>query len=242
MVSLIEHGRLEETSLKLIRRVGAVVGVSLPFAPRWRGADLPRLLDERHAAMVRAVIARLTNLGWVAVPEHTFSVRGERGSIDIFAWLPSARAVLVVEVKTQIVDLQDLLSAHDRKRRLASAIGHDLGWSPLHVGALLVMPDETQTRNAVARHGPVFDAAYPSRGKLVSVWLRCPESDIRGIWFLLNITAGDAKRRPGGVFRVRPKRDHEPELKPRLGEAAKSSVAVEIGRGGQSPSAQHHPR
>ena len=237
MVSLIEHGRLEETSLKLIRRVGAVVGVSLPFAPRWRGADLPRLLDERHAAMVRAVIARLTNLGWVAVPEHTFSVRGERGSIDIFAWLPSARAVLVVEVKTQIVDLQDLLSAHARKRRLAPAIARDLGWSPLLVGALLAMPDETQTRNAVARHGPVFDAAYPSRGKLVSAWLRCPASDIRGIWFVLNITAGDAKRRPGGVFRVRPKRDHEPELKPRLGEAAKSSVGAEIRRAGQDRSA-----
>ena len=236
LVSLIEHGRLEETSLKLVRRVGAAVGVSLPVSPRWRGADLPRLLDERHAATVREVIARLTKLGWVTLPEHTFNVRGERGSIDVFAWFPSARAVLVVEVKTEVVDLQDLLSTHDRKRRLAPAIARDVGWKPLIVGALLVMPDETQARHAVERHGPVFEAAYPVRGPVIRSWLRRPERDVRGIWFVLNFTAGDGKRRPGGVFRVRPKRDRAAEVGPRPAGADRTGPAPP-----DSPSAVVHP-
>jgi hypothetical protein len=204
LVSLIEHGHLEQTSLGSVRRVASAVGVSLPLEPRWRGADLPRLLDERHAAAVRQVITRLTGGGWIAQPEHTFNVRGERGSIDVLAWRPDRRAVLVVEVKTQIADLQEMLATFDRKRRLVTTIVRDLGWSPLVVGALLVMPGETQARHAVERHGPLFDATYPARGRSVGAWLRSPERDLRGLWFL-NFTAGDAKRRPGGVFRVRPK-------------------------------------
>ena len=94
IVSAIERGDFETTSLCLVRRVATAVGVSLPLAPRWRGPDLPKLLDERHAAIVREVVSRLAALGWVALPEHTFSIRGERGSIDVFAWLPGPRSVL----------------------------------------------------------------------------------------------------------------------------------------------------
>jgi DNA-binding XRE family transcriptional regulator len=207
IVSQIEKGDLERTSLRLLRRVAAAVGVSLPFAPRWRGAELAKLLDEKHAAMVREVVTRLSALGWVTLPEHTFSVRGERGSIDVLAWLPAPRALLVVEVKTLVADLQDLLSTLDRKRRLSPSIAVELGWRPLLIGTVLVMPGETQARNAVELYRPVFDAAYPARARQVHRWLRCPERDLRGIWYLLNFNPGGAKRRQGGSLRVRPRSD-----------------------------------
>jgi len=213
-ISLVEHGYLEHTTLGFVRRVATALGVSVALEPRWSGADLSRLRDERHASTVLAVITRLTRLGWETRPEHTFNCWGERGSTDVLAWHANTRALLVVEVKTQIVDLQDLLATLDRKRRLATTIARDLGWRPSIVGALLAMRGETQARNAVRRFGPIFDAAYPRRGGRVQAWLRHPDSDASGVWFL-NSSPDDAKRRPGGIFRVRPAGNRTPEPAPR---------------------------
>jgi transcriptional regulator with XRE-family HTH domain len=235
IVSAIEHGDFERSSLRIVRSVATAVGVSLPLQPRWRGAELPKLLDERHAAVVRAVVARLTALDWEARPEHTFSIYGERGSVDVLAWLPASRAVLVVEVKTVLVDLQDLLSVLDRKRRLALSIAREAGWKPLTVGTLLVMPAETQARSAVDKYRPLFDASYPARGTQVQRWLRTPQRDLAGVWFL-NFTPGDAKRRDGGLLRVRPKRHPAGGNDPRSdGAAQEKSAACGPASAGEEP-------
>lgn len=220
LVSAIEGGDIEATSLRLLRRVAAAVGVSIQLELRWRGADLAKLLDERHASIVQQVVERLTGLGWIVLPEQTFNIRGERGSIDVLCWFPASRAVLVVEVKTRLVDLQDLLSTLDRKRRLVHVIAREAGWKPLRVGVILVMPAETQARNAVERYGPVFEVSYPARGREVQKWLRAPDHDLRGVWFMLNSAVGDAKHRPGGSMRVRPKRNRSIEARPRLGSTS----------------------
>ncbi len=205
-VSLIERGGLEGTSLKLVRRVALALGVSLPIEPRWRGAELAKLLDERHAGLVRETMSRLAAGGWEARPEHTFAIQGERGSIDILAWFAAPRALLVVEVKSEITDLQDTLSTLDRKRRLAPAIARAAGWNPLVIGTVIVLPEETRARNEVDRHAPVFDRAFPARTLAVRRWLRQPRQDIRGIWFLLVNAPGNPKRRRGGSLRVRIRR------------------------------------
>jgi transcriptional regulator with XRE-family HTH domain len=202
MVSLVERGGLEETSLKLVRRIASAVGVSLPFEPRWRGPDLARLLDERHAGIVEVALHSLREMGWEVRPEYTFSVYGERGSIDIFAWLPGARALLVVEVKSRVVDVQDLLSSVDRKERLAFDLARPLGWRPLLRATLLILPAEHQARSAVARHPALFEAAFPSRGRKVRAWLRHPEGDLRGIWFVPINTPGDRRNGRRGEIRV----------------------------------------
>ena len=204
-VSIIECGAFERAALRLVRRVAAALGISLNLAPRWRGAEMAKLLDEKHALMVREVVRRLVALGWQVLPEHSFNVWGEQGSIDILAWHPATRALLNVEVKTRLVDLQDLLSKMDRKRRLAPTLARELGWRPLVIGSVLVLPEETWARNAVDRFGPVFSAALPARTAAIRHWLRSPDQDLRGIWFLLNITPGNATRRSGGSMRVRPR-------------------------------------
>ena len=206
VVSAIERGALEATSFRLVRAVASALGISLSLEPRWRGAQLAELLDERHAALVRAVVVNLSAAGWRANPEHTFNEWGERGSIDVLAWHPACRALLSVEVKTKLPDLQDLLSTMDRKRRLSPTLAREMNWSPLVVGSVLVVPDETWARNAIARFGPVFAAALPARTLVVRGWLRKPDRDLRGIWFLLSDAPGSTRRRSGGSMRVRPRR------------------------------------
>ena len=202
MVSLVERGALEETSLRIVRRVAMAVGISLPFDPRWRGADLARLMDARHASITGVVVERLRSAGWDVRPEHTFSVYGERGSIDVLAWLPERRALLVVEVKSQIVDVQDLLSTLDRKRRLAPGLATVLGWRPLVTGTVVVLPSEHGARSAVDRHSAIFGTAYPARTLEVRRWIRQPDRDLRGIWFLPVIVPDVGRKRGTGVRRA----------------------------------------
>ena len=183
-VSRIERGDLGPATYQSIRKVAAAVGVHVALTPRWRGVELAKLLDERHVAIVQQVVARLADLGWEVRPELTFAVGRETGSIDIFAWLPAYRAVLVIEVKSLVPDMQAMLSAIDRKRRLANTLARQLGWQPSLVGTVLVLPDEGQARNAVERYRAILDASFPARTVAVRRWLRQPDGDIRGIWFL----------------------------------------------------------
>jgi transcriptional regulator with XRE-family HTH domain len=111
LVSRVERGDMERATVRSVRRIAAAIGVSVPFAPRWRGAESPKLLDERHASLVHEVAARLKSLGWAVRPELTFAAGRETGSVDILAWVPKRRAVLVVEVKSLVADLQDTLAA-----------------------------------------------------------------------------------------------------------------------------------
>ena len=202
-VSLIERGAIEAMTVHTLRRVCISLGISLTFDSRWRGSDLARLMDEGHARIVRDVVTRLTALGWVTRPEHTFNVRGERGSIDVLAWQPARRALLVVEVKTRVVDLQDLLSTLDRKRRLAPVFGRDLDWTPVWLGTVLVLPDENWARNAVARFEAIFRSALPDASTEVRRWLRQPDRGLRAIWFIPDASGGGAKASRGLGLRVR---------------------------------------
>jgi transcriptional regulator with XRE-family HTH domain len=206
VVSSIERGKFEETSFRAARLLAASLGISMTVETRWRGAEAARLLDERHALLVRAVTGRLAALGWQPLPEHTFSIYGERGSIDVLGCRPADRAVVAVEVKTRLPDIQDLLVTMDRKRRLLRTIARAEGWSPLVQASVLVLPDETWARNAVRRFDPIFDAALPARTIEVRHWLKRPQHDLRGIWFLLDDGTGCRTRDSRHSMRVATRR------------------------------------
>ena len=224
MVSMIESGHLEQMSLRSIRRVGAALGVSVPFSPRWRGGEIARLLDARHAALVTAIVQRLIAASWEVRPELTFAVFGENGALDVMGWRASSRALLVVEAKPVIFDLQDTLSTLDRKRRLAPRLARELGWRPLLVGTVLAMPGESQARHAVEEFGPVVRAAYPAGSLEVRKWIRAPQGDLRGLWFLSDVNPGNARQRSGGALRVRAGRHDAVGPRPRSDDAQERHV------------------
>ena len=84
-VSDLERGRLADVTVRTVRYLGAVLEVSFPLDPRWRGPELHRLLDADHAAMVGLVVSHLQGLGWIALVEWSFNHYGDRGSIDVVA-------------------------------------------------------------------------------------------------------------------------------------------------------------
>jgi hypothetical protein len=161
------------------------------------------LIDARHAAMAEQVVRELFRLGWEVRVEYTFNVRGERGSVDVLAWFPSRRALLVIEVKTQVVDVQDLLSTLDRKRRIVpGVVAGDLGWNAAYVGCLVVLPEETRARDAVVRHAAVFASTMPARNIGIRRWLVAPNGAISGLMFLRYSSTSNGRRGWGAPTRV----------------------------------------
>lgn len=81
-----------------------------------------RLSDEEHAAIVEVLATWFRAQGFVVDVEASFSEWGERGRIDLLAFDPRTRTLVIVEVKSQLLDLQDLFGSMDVKERLSSTI------------------------------------------------------------------------------------------------------------------------
>jgi len=176
-ISRIERGRLEAMSLRMLRTVAAALDAEIVVFIRWRGGDLDRVLDARHAAMVEAMLRRLELASWEVQPEVSYSSFGERGSIDLLAWHAASRTLLVVEVKTELTSIEETLRKHDVKVRLASNVARDrLGWGARTVVRLLVLPDHRTARRRIEQHAGSFGRVYPLQGLLLRRWLLDPGS------------------------------------------------------------------
>lgn len=203
-VSRIERGQLEALQVRTLRRVCRALEIELSFGPQWRGGDVDRLADEDHARLVARVARLLVELGWVVEPEVSFSVFGERGSIDLLAWHPATRVLLVIEVKSSLNSVEETLRRHDVKVRLGSTIASErLGWTPVAVRRLLVLPETTTARRRVAAHDSVLSRAYPRRGREMLNWLRHPTGVGGGLMFLSLTLPGRGRRVAGMRRRVR---------------------------------------
>lgn len=203
-VSTLERGRLDELTLRTLRRICQTLELTVEHALRSHGPDPDRLLDARHAVLVQAVVRRLGPI-WTAIPEYSFNDYGDRGSVDVVAWHPVAKALLLVEVKSELHDLQAVLRSMDVKvRAVPRLVAREKGWPPQAVGSILVLPDESGGRRSVAKHGTIFDAALPARTVEVRRWVQWPTGGLRGIWFLADTPVRRANRNPGSPGRVRP--------------------------------------
>lgn len=173
-VSRAERGQMRDTSK--LRKQASALDAEVYVSIRWRGGELDRLLDEGHAAIVGWITELLVASGWEVVPEASFSIYGERGSIDVLAWHRATRTLLVVEVKTELTSIEETLRKHDAKQRLAPLVGRERFESrrPAAVCGLLVLPNSTTTRRQVDRHQGVLSVAYPLRGSGARLWLTRP--------------------------------------------------------------------
>lgn len=185
-MSLLERGHLDTLSVRTVRRIFATVEARYEGAVFWRGGGIDRVLDERHATLVGAITKLLARRRWNNVVEVTYSIYGERGSIDVLAGFPSRRIALVIEVKSELTSIEQMARKLDEKVRLASTrlAADRFGWRPVHVGRLLILPATDTARRSVARHTGVLDAVLPARGRLVRAWLREPSGAFTGLLFV----------------------------------------------------------
>lgn len=201
--SRVERGHAERVSIALLRRVASVLDIRIEVVPRWRGAALDGMLASGHARMHELVSQVLYASGWATRPEVSFNHFGERGVVDIVAWHAERRAVLIVELKTQIVDIGDLLATMDRRRRLASVIAAPFGWEPALIGSWVVVADTRTNRRRLSDHRSVLRSAFPQDGRAIAGWLARPAGPIAVLSFLTNDTPASTRLTSTGVQRVR---------------------------------------
>jgi transcriptional regulator with XRE-family HTH domain len=203
-VSRVESGQLGGLSLDHLLLIAKALDVRLDLTVRWHGGDLARLMNSRHSALHEAVARYFGELpGWIIAPEVTFAVFGERGAIDILAWHPQLRALLVIELKTEIVDVNEMMGTLDRKRRLAARIARERGWDPLVVGTWLIVGEGTTNRRRVRSHSTTLSAAFPAGGRQIAGWLHKPVGPISALSFWSDAHQTNAKSGFATVKRVR---------------------------------------
>lgn len=211
-----EAGRLSRTAIERIEtgalrgvRLGTLVdaadglGAEVELRLRWRGEALDRLLDAAHSRLVESFVRILSHTGWEVAVEVSFSIYGERGSIDVLAFHPSSRTLLVGEIKSVIPDSQALHVSLDRKERLAPRIAAERGWRAERVSVLLIVAEGSVARRRVDALEASFAAAFPVRGWDVRRWLASPLRAIRGMMFLSDDHRGGTSGTQRVIRRVR---------------------------------------
>jgi transcriptional regulator with XRE-family HTH domain len=193
-VSRVECGQLRHQTLHTLELIAEALGARASVKVYWHGEELDRLLDAAHAGLVDVVVRMLVANGWQVVPEATFNEQGERGSIDILAFHPESGALLIIEVKSVVPDMQAMLAGIDRKFRIAPRLARARGWRVTSVSRILVLGDDRTARRRLAAHAATIDAVMPLRTVAVRQWLREPSGPIGGV-LLLAPAQGTATRR-----------------------------------------------
>jgi transcriptional regulator with XRE-family HTH domain len=207
-VSRIERGHLEDLSLRTIRRVARVLEVQLQLNPWSRHGDLHRFATAGHAEVVESVIHALIDCGWEPRAEVSFSFNGERGFIDVLAWHAHTRTVLVIEIKTEIVDVGEAVGTLDRKRRLAARVAREQGWEPANIACALIVEDTRTNRRRVGAHRATFGSLLPGDARTVRALMRNPgraaaRDAVSGVAFWTLRHPGTVRQPRAGARRVR---------------------------------------
>lgn len=203
MVSLVERGRVDAVPVGDLRRMAEALEADLDIRLRWNGEALDRLMDQAHADLVDAMVALLERDGWAVAVEVSFSMWGERGSVDVLALHPASGIVLVVEVKSVVPDSQSTLHGLDRKTRLAPEIAKTRRWACRGVARVLAIGDSSTSRRRVEGLATTYETAFPVVAREVRRWLRRPSEPISGLLFLPYARGTSTRTSATGVGRVR---------------------------------------
>jgi len=205
-ISRIERGHFGSLSVDVLRRVAAVLDIRIDLHARWRAGDLDRLLNARHSQFHELVAVRFRSLdGWVSRPEVSFAIYAERGVIDVLAFHEARQMLLVIELKTDLADINELVGTIDRKRRLAIQIADGEGWpvsAATKVSAWVIVAEGATNRRRIAAHRTMLRSAFPTDGRAMAGWLLDPAAPVRALSIWSDAHPGNVGTSIAAVRRV----------------------------------------
>ena len=167
-VSAVERGvaRLDVRDAgALCRALGGtfVFGVE---APHMLGGG--RTVDAAHARCVAYVARWLGREGWLVEREVGIGGGSRPGWIDVLAFHPASRVLLVVEVKSEVLDVGQVERQLGWYEREAEVAARRIGWLPAAIfGCLIVLATEANDR-LMRETRVAFAAAFPCRGRALA--------------------------------------------------------------------------
>jgi transcriptional regulator with XRE-family HTH domain len=183
-VSKLEAGRADRLQIATVERIASVLDVRVDLVGRWQGGDGDRLLNWRHSLLAEGVSTAIRAAGgWALEPEVSYSIFGERGVLDQLGWHVAREHLLVVQLKTEFVDINELLGTADRQLGLATRIAAERGWRPRHVSFWLIVTDTRTNRRHAARHSSLLRGRFPLDGRSLASFLADPAAATFGMAF-----------------------------------------------------------
>ena len=161
-ISRIERALEPNVPLSVIDRLLASMGA------RYRFTIEPPLIEPRQVDLVHARCSahagrRLGAAGWLVAREVEIGDGRSRGWIDLLAFDPRSRWLLVIEIKTELHDIGRIERNLNWYQRESWSAARRLGWQPRQTAtALLVLMSDANDR-VLAANRMLMATAFPSR-------------------------------------------------------------------------------
>ena len=170
-VAAIEAGTANPT-LDVVERVGAVLGLDAELVLRRPTLIHPgRQRDLVHARCVGYVDRRLHAFGWETAREVEIVQARSHGWIDLVAFHPGSETLLVIEVKTQLLDLGSLERQLGWYTRAAGDATRRKGWIPRRIVTWVLVLASDEVDRVIATNRQLLGAAFPTRARGMLEWL-----------------------------------------------------------------------
>jgi len=211
-VSRIERGRLGAVPIRTLRAVAGALDVRATVELHGSGADLDRLLGAGHSAMHEELARMFAGRRTGCAARRDLRDLWRARAIDVLAWHEPTRSLLVIELKTELVDMQETVGTLDRKVRLAGKIARERGWDPLTVSSWLLIAESPSNRRAARRHGAMLGQRFTVDGHAMAAWLRRPGGRVHALSFLSSSHRTGTRRQLAPIARVRQPRHARAEV------------------------------
>ncbi len=190
----IERARSDTLDTLVVERVLAALGIRTALQLDARHLeDRRRQRDGVHARITGYIARRLDRAGWQVASEVWVGDGAPRGWIDLLAFRPVDRALLVEETKTDIPDMGGLQRSCAFYEREATAAARRLGWNAARVVVLVVALDSEVVHRRLADARDLVTRAFPGPVGATASWLADPARAVPRGWTLG--TADPASRR-----------------------------------------------
>jgi transcriptional regulator with XRE-family HTH domain len=213
-VSLVERNILPDLTFRTAGLLLDALGARVRFV-----GDLPplgdreRQRDPAHARCVAHIRRHLERAGWHVRTEVESGDGRGRGWIDIIAFHPAERVLLVIEVKTQIDDVGGIERTLARYERGAWTAARSYGWRPRsELGCLLLLSTES-VEAALRFNRDSIDQTYAIRAERLSELIANPKDPPpRGARGLALVDPGSRRQRWLRPARIDGRRSAAPYL------------------------------
>lgn len=140
------------------------LGATLVFGLESRLLSWPaRQRDAAHAQCSGHIVRRLVAAGWLVRTEVQIGTPERPGWIDVLAFHPTAEILLVIEVKTELLDVGEVARQLGWYEREGVAAARQFGWRPQRiVGALLLLATADVDRR-LSENRLVLGEVFPGR-------------------------------------------------------------------------------
>lgn len=162
-IASVETGRANP-SLAVVERIAIALGIELALTSRSRIViPNPRQTDFVHARCSGFVDRRLRSGGWEVRREVTIGRGRAKGWIDLLAYEPRRRILLVIEIKTVIDDIGAIERQIDWYEHEARSVMSRFGWRPTRIVGWLLVLSTDDVDGRLRQNRDVVDRAFPDR-------------------------------------------------------------------------------